>query len=300
MTSDTHDEAAEPEARWNRGDGEPDRELLAKAIAAVRSECEPVRIVLFGSAARGELTDESDIDLLVVVEHLKLDEGRRDVAFRIRERIGYEARADVLVETESAVAEAAESLAGILRTASEDGVTVYEAGSVRPYRRRAPRPPSNERVSPHKAKEEARVLLAGATRRLHRAEEFDKFSREACREYGTQLTTCDLTEIAGAARKAVEFALQAVIVSTGRRPHAWKSPAGLAAEAAATGIAVPPTEPGALEQAAEHYAGAAYPDYPGPDEPEAATALKTAQQLVRWAERIVNDEGPDDEPDELR
>ena len=36
MTSDTHDDAAEPEATWNRGDGEPDRERLAKAIAAVR------------------------------------------------------------------------------------------------------------------------------------------------------------------------------------------------------------------------------------------------------------------------
>ena len=300
MTTDRHDDAGEPEATWNRGDGEPDRELLAKAIAAVRSECVPVRIVLFGSAARGELTDESDIDLLVVVGDFTLAKGGRNIAFRIRERIGYEPRADVLVKTESEVVEAAESLAGILRTASEDGVTVYEAGNVRPYRRRARRPPSDERVSPHKAQGEARRLLAGARSRLERAELFDKVSREVCHENETERTTCDLTEIAGAARKAVEFALQAVIVSTGRRPHAWKSPAGLAAEAAATGVTVPPTEPGALEQAAEHYAGPAYPDYPGPDEAETATALKTAQQLVGWAERILKDDGPDDGPDERR
>ena len=63
-------------------------------------------------------------------------------------------------------------------------------------------------------------------------------------------------------------------------------------------MAVPPTAPGALEQAAEHYAGRAYPDYPGPDEAETATALKTAQQLVRWAEQIVKEDGPNDGPDE--
>ena len=188
----------------------------------------PVRIVLFGSAARGELTDESDIDLLVVVRDITLAKGGRNIPFRIRERMGYERRADVLVETESAVAEAAKSLAGFLRTASEDGVTIFEAGNVRPYRRRARRPPTGERVSPQKARPEAWRLLASASNRLERAQLFDNVSREVCHKNETERTTCDLTEITGAARKAVEFALQAVIVSTGRRPHAWKSPAGLA------------------------------------------------------------------------
>ena len=287
MTSaDEHDVAATLDRSWNRGDGEPDRELLEAAIGVVRRHCEPTRIVLFGSAARGELTNDSDIDLLVVVPEASYDE-RRAKAVDIREEIGYHPRADVLVETEAAVAEAARTLAGILRTATEEGLTVYEAGGAIPYRRRARPEPSDERVSPERARTEAVRLMEGAKQCLGRAERYDEISRE----YGEDRSACDRTEVAGGARKAVEFALQAVIVAAGRRPRAWKTPAALASEAAATGANVPETQPGALEQAAEHYTGMAYPEYPGPDEAETVTALETAQLLVAWAEDAIDTAG---------
>ena len=271
MTDDTGRDTNKHEPKWNRGDGEPDRKLLTNAIAAVLKECGPIRIVLFGSGARGELTDESDVDLLIVVPDGTLPNGSENIAFAIHERMGHKPRTDLLVETESKVTRAAKSLAGVLRTASEDGVIIYEAGSVRPYEQRARQPPSSERMSPHKTRLETQLLLAGATTRLKRAELFDKISRQVCDEHETERTTWDLTEVAGAARKAVELALQAVIVSTGRRPHAWKSPAGLAAEAATTGCAVPQTEPGALERAAGTT----------PDEPIRSTRGRTRPRQPR-------------------
>lgn len=43
-----------------------DREIT-KLVEAIVAEVHPLRIILFGSAARGEATPQSDIDLLVVV-----------------------------------------------------------------------------------------------------------------------------------------------------------------------------------------------------------------------------------------
>lgn len=40
---------------------------LAQLVRTIVSEVDPLRIILFGSAARGEDTPSSDVDLLVVV-----------------------------------------------------------------------------------------------------------------------------------------------------------------------------------------------------------------------------------------
>ena len=42
--------------------------LLFEIVEAVRREARPVRIILFGSRARGEWNDRSDIDIAVVPE----------------------------------------------------------------------------------------------------------------------------------------------------------------------------------------------------------------------------------------
>lgn len=44
----------------------PDR--LRRMVDTIVDEVDPVRIVLFGSQARGDATDASDVDLLIVVE----------------------------------------------------------------------------------------------------------------------------------------------------------------------------------------------------------------------------------------
>ena len=51
----------------NHGDGQPDRRRLDEALERILEHCCPVEVIAFGSAARGELQDSSDIDLLVVL-----------------------------------------------------------------------------------------------------------------------------------------------------------------------------------------------------------------------------------------
>ncbi len=49
--------------------GAPSSERLEAAIAMVVKELQPDQIILFGSAARNEMSDHSDLDLLVLKEH---------------------------------------------------------------------------------------------------------------------------------------------------------------------------------------------------------------------------------------
>ncbi|HVC96018.1 MAG TPA: nucleotidyltransferase domain-containing protein [Pirellulales bacterium] len=46
--------------------GRPDKEILADIIQRVVEVAQPDKIILFGSAARGEMGPNSDIDLLVI------------------------------------------------------------------------------------------------------------------------------------------------------------------------------------------------------------------------------------------
>ena len=91
---------------WNRGDGQPDRRRLDEALDRILEHCRPVEVILFGAAARGELQDSSDIDLLVVLADDDSAEPER-MCFDICEAIGCQPRADVAVAFEKEVREAA-------------------------------------------------------------------------------------------------------------------------------------------------------------------------------------------------
>ena len=98
-----------------------DSEELRTAIAAVVSGLEPDQIILFGSAARGEMTEDSDLDLLVIKETGN-DRRPTDPSVFLGD-VGRDV--DVLVTTRAA-AEAGRDYAGDVRSAAlETGVTVY-------------------------------------------------------------------------------------------------------------------------------------------------------------------------------
>ena len=85
----------------------------------------PLRVVLFGSRARGESGPDSDIDLLVIldddapVEHLTLRAGWES-------RRGYDRPADV-IPVRNAVYRRRARIAGTLAHEAEiDGIAVYE------------------------------------------------------------------------------------------------------------------------------------------------------------------------------
>jgi uncharacterized protein len=51
-----------------RKDGQPDPKILAEIVQRVVEAAQPDKIILFGSAARGEMGPNSDVDLLVVMD----------------------------------------------------------------------------------------------------------------------------------------------------------------------------------------------------------------------------------------
>jgi len=107
------------------GGTRPALELLDEVVRRVVEVASPDRIILFGSAARGEAGDDSDLDLLVVkagVPH------RRRLAQRVyRSLLGLEVSVDVLVVTPEDVTAFQDKAGTIIGPALRDGREVYVA-----------------------------------------------------------------------------------------------------------------------------------------------------------------------------
>ena len=99
-------------------------EWAALAVARVVDEFAPQRVLVFGSVARGEDGPDSDIDLLVVFDHI---EGRRHdlgvVVQRSLRDIG--APVDVLVTDRNELRRRGR-VPGVLRVALREGTVMHE------------------------------------------------------------------------------------------------------------------------------------------------------------------------------
>ena len=81
----------------------PDSQALDKLVERILQVVRPVRIILFGSAARGDMTSDSDIDVLIVVQD---GVPRRKTAQDIyRNMIGFGLAVDVVVAAETDIKE---------------------------------------------------------------------------------------------------------------------------------------------------------------------------------------------------
>ena len=101
-----------------------DPSTLDEIIRRVVEAADPERIILFGSAARGEMGPRSDIDLLVVKDGVH----RRELAGRIyRKLVGVGAAVDVIVVTPEDLERYSDSHALIVKPALREGSVVYEA-----------------------------------------------------------------------------------------------------------------------------------------------------------------------------
>jgi predicted nucleotidyltransferase len=104
-------------------EGGPDPRVLAEAIRRVVEVAHPARIILFGSAARGEMHEGSDLDLLVVVSG---PVHRGDLAGRIYENmVGVGGPVDVVVVTPEDLEIHRDNPGRILGSALEEGEVVY-------------------------------------------------------------------------------------------------------------------------------------------------------------------------------
>jgi predicted nucleotidyltransferase len=116
---------------------QPDPRLVDRAVEAIVRAYHPLRIIVFGSFARGDTHEGSDLDLIVVKE---TDE-------RFFRRIGRvrDACADIAIDVQPLVytpAELEQMLAGgnsFLETALSEGVVAYELEAAR-----KPRTSTNE------------------------------------------------------------------------------------------------------------------------------------------------------------
>ena len=77
-------------------DGRPVRDWIPEVVDDVVAAFDPVRVIVFGSVARGEEHPGSDLDPLVLFEDL-VTEGRRSLMGKIRGAISAPIPIDVLV-----------------------------------------------------------------------------------------------------------------------------------------------------------------------------------------------------------
>lgn len=100
-------------------------QILDELIRRILQVVQPKRLILFGSAARGEINPESDLDVLVV-----MPDGihRRRTAQTIYRRLtGLGVAKDIIVVTETDVKEHGENTSLVLYPALREGKGLYYA-----------------------------------------------------------------------------------------------------------------------------------------------------------------------------
>ncbi|MBI4729455.1 MAG: nucleotidyltransferase domain-containing protein [Acidobacteria bacterium] len=104
---------------------DPGQDILAEIIRRVVEVAGPERIVLFGSAARGEMGPNSDIDLLVI-KRGEFHRGRLTEEIYMR-LLGVGQAVDVIVVTPEDVERYRDSIAVVIGPALREGRVVYAA-----------------------------------------------------------------------------------------------------------------------------------------------------------------------------
>ncbi len=111
------------EWRGIRPDGRPDEAMLARLTAAIVEAVEPERIILFGSAARGDMCAKSDLDVLVVKDAAH----HRKVAWKVYTAVPRGTRAvDVVVATNADIERHRDKPYYVIRPALDEGRVLYD------------------------------------------------------------------------------------------------------------------------------------------------------------------------------
>ncbi|MCE5295161.1 MAG: nucleotidyltransferase domain-containing protein, partial [Chlamydiales bacterium] len=84
----------------------------------------PLKIYLFGSYAWGTPTEDSDLDLLIVVDHSEENTYQMAVAGH-RALWGLEVPKDLLVYTEKEFVKEASDVTTLCHKVTQDGITIY-------------------------------------------------------------------------------------------------------------------------------------------------------------------------------
>ena len=111
-------------AKTKKKQGQPDPAIIAVVIQQVVEAAHPEKIVLFGSAARGTMGPDSDLDLLVIKGgKFNRDRVTRDVYRKLSGEIGV----DVVIVTPEEVERYRDTRCLVIYPALREGKVVYEA-----------------------------------------------------------------------------------------------------------------------------------------------------------------------------
>ena len=99
-----------------------DQAVLDEIVRRIVAVAQPEKIILFGSAARGQMGRNSDVDLLVVKDEV---DRRRTASSIYRHLRGVGAAVDVIVVTPDDVERYRDSHALIIKLALTEGRVVY-------------------------------------------------------------------------------------------------------------------------------------------------------------------------------
>lgn len=104
----------------------PSEAILRTMVRKIVAEAHPLRIVLFGSAARGQMGPHSDLDVLVIMPD---GTHRRETVRRLyRALYGLGQAKDIVVVTEEDVRRFGDEPSLVICPALEEGRELYHAG----------------------------------------------------------------------------------------------------------------------------------------------------------------------------
>ena len=103
----------------------PDQRLLDEVVRRTIAAARPVRIILFGSAARGAMGPDSDLDLLVVVREGVHRRRTAQAIYKSLQGIGF--AKDVVVATENDVERSGMNPSLVIYPALRQGKEIYHA-----------------------------------------------------------------------------------------------------------------------------------------------------------------------------
>jgi predicted nucleotidyltransferase len=101
-------------------------EWLHAVVERIMERFDPLKVIVFGSVARGEANYDSDIDLLVVFDHVEW-ESKRELTVEINRAIaGIPAPVDVIVTDVGEIRRTGHIVGTVLRPALRVGTVVHE------------------------------------------------------------------------------------------------------------------------------------------------------------------------------
>ena len=103
----------------------PDQDLLSELVKRTLKAVDPLRIILFGSAARGSMGPDSDLDLLIVVRDGVHRRKTAQAVYKNLAGIGFPK--DVIVATETDIRLFGENPSLVIYPALRQGMEIYHA-----------------------------------------------------------------------------------------------------------------------------------------------------------------------------